>query len=341
VGNPILDDQRTFGLWLQEARTLRDELIAIITEPQDIKNLATEAGVTDVDFTGAPSTIWSNVLNRAAERTLLRKLVERLRAGNVAPSIIRALDAVDKVAALGGSQDPNRMILDGRVFIGRRTLRPLLPSLIKRGSVLVVRGPAGTGRSETQRILFDGNGDLWAYVDENLPIDESMAHIWSVSAGAKQRPPSPTTGPARFKTFWSDVAAEVGLARRMWVVFDDLDKGSQRDDVTLLAETLLERMSDVSFEKRFRVALLGYPKPVVPSKVKPLEDVTHELEEEHVRDFISYCCAVHNKVIASERITSLATSACANARAEATRNGTSFAEELQQGLATWYEGFIR
>jgi hypothetical protein len=75
--------------------------------------------------------------------------------------------------------------------------------------------------------------------------------------------------------------------------------------------------------------------------VKPLEDVTHELEEEHVRDFISYCSAVHNKVIGSDGITALATSACAAARAEAAKNGTSFADELQLGLATWYEGFIQ
>lgn len=349
LDHPILD-QTTFRLWLREARVLRDEIIAAFGEPADARELANEAQITGVAYTAPIDTVWLDLLNCAAQLGLLRKLLARIRVRQVPPTLIAALNAVDNVSHLGGSLDSQRMVLKGpKVFLDRSDLRKHLPKMRNfspNGAILVVRGLPKTGRSETQSLLFDQNADQKVFVDALVPLKDTIRLIWKKAAGATIDPPASHTGEAgTFIAFWNDV--QVALEeknRRMWLLFDDLDKGAHRDQVTLLAETLANRMSDVTFQNCFRLVLLGYPKSQLATKVKPLEEQTHELDDTHVRDFVQYCCDITGKNAASSQIDAIAERLCVAARAVLARakgegEEVSFGEAINAELLSWYEDF--
>lgn len=345
VGHLILD-QETFRRWLPEARALEASLVDTISNPEDAKRLAIQVQVIDVEWSGAITTQWQRVLERAAELKKLRDLVDAIRKESIAPGLKDAIANVDGVEDLGGSLHPQRMLLEGpKVFLGRPSLREHLPQLQNFASpvaILVVRGDAGTGRTWTQSLLSDRNADRKVYSDENTQLKATMRAIWKAAAGAVVEPPaSHTTEAAGFIDFWNDVCtALVDADKRLWVLFDDLDKGGTRSDVLLLAETLAMRMVDATFQQRIRLVMLGYPPDrSLSAKIKlalSREDKTHAIDESHVGAFIDYCCAVKGKNVGAAQITQMTKDRIAEAKTLAAKEGISVIEGLNLVLLDWY-----
>jgi hypothetical protein len=90
--------------------------------------------------------------------------------------------------------------------------------------------------------------------------------------------------------FWTDVKVALDdNQKRLWILFDDLDKGPGRVDVRALAEVLAIRLKDVTFQRRIRLVLLGYPDPQLPAKVANTfvrNDATEDLDASHVLAFL-------------------------------------------------------
>src|SRR5262249_12661545 len=158
------------------------------------------------------------------------------------------------VASAGGSLQPTRLLLAGdRPFLGRMNLRAVVPEMQNWNgiaSILVVRGAANTGRTETHVFLADRNTDKLVVVDENLQFKSTLRQIWKAAGGAGEPPAvghEPyTTASAELADFWTDVKEVLEtLDRRLWIVFDDLDKGPGRMAVRALAEVLAVRLQDV------------------------------------------------------------------------------------------------
>jgi hypothetical protein len=347
VGNPILDAD-TFRRDLPEARELEKALGAQFFDPTEILKIAQGAGLPLGAFNPnvATSKLWADVLDAASAQQTLPDLVTRLEEEKLNARVTKAIARVRDVEKAGGSLQPTRLLLDGgRPFLGRSNLRAVLPELKGWGaaSILVVRGAADSGRTETHVFLADRTTDKLVFVDESRPLKSSMHDIWK-AAGAHGPVPADdaealTTESAALGDYWTDVKEALESAnRRLWVVIDDLDKGAGRLEVRILADVLATRLKDVTFQKRLRLVLIGYPEAELPEKVSPAlvrEDKTDDLlDETHVMAFFDYCLSATGKQLSDDR-GQLAKKVCDAARA---RPKLSFVEALNLELSSWYRG---
>ncbi|WP_437319659.1 effector-associated domain EAD1-containing protein [Sorangium sp. So ce385] len=347
IGNPIFEDTK-FRRDLPEARDLEGRLADTFDVPGTARNLAQQAGLdlAALDVSGPPSTFWSRILDNASREQRLEKLIEAVAAQEINQPLQRSIEAV-RAVTLKGSLQATRFLLDGdRPFLGRKNLRDLLPELQdwqSAAAILVVRGEPDSGRTETQVLLADRNRDRRVLLDENLPLRSAMRQIWK-AAGASGEPPVPgaeplTTESALLLDFWTDIQDALETNdRKMWVLFDDLDKGPGRVEVRLLAEVLAIRLRSVAFQRRLRLVLLGYPGPQLPEKVQGAlirDDTTEVLDETHVEAFLDYCLTRAGKRFDRGTLASRSADLCQEARAKATKS-VPYHETLYGLLTAWH-----
>jgi hypothetical protein len=352
MGNLIFDSTQ-FRRDLSEVRDFEKE----VCQRFDVKEAGEIAGAAQLDVgrfnpNWPPTTYWAEVFERAAKTGSLEQLVKSIeQALEQEPkdrTLRNAIKRVREVDKIGGSLFPMRMLLAGeRPFLGRTKLRGMLPELQNwdsAASILVVRGEPDSGRTETQFLISDNNADVIAYVPEDLPLASALRHIWKV-AGASGEAPKPgseplTTESAMFIDFWTDVKVALDTnGKRLWMLFDDLDKGAGRVDVRALAEVLAIRLKDVTFQRRIRLVLLGYPAPQLPAKVTGAfvrNDTTETLDETHVRAFLDFCMKAAGKNFDEAWLSSKATDICTVAQAN-TSNETPYLEALHAQLKQWYK----
>jgi hypothetical protein len=139
--------------------------------------------------------------------------------------------------------------------------------------------------------------------------------------------------------FWTDVKEALEANDRfLWVLFDDLDKGAGRIAVRTLAEVLAIRLKDVSFQRRVRLVMLGYPDPQLPAKVTATlvrNDTTEKIDDSHVRAFVDFCAKVAGKNLGDTALA--ATDICTKAKAK-TSDAVPYLEALNGELRAWYRG---
>ena len=139
--------------------------------------------------------------------------------------------------------------------------------------------------------------------------------------------------------FWTDVKEALETNDRLlWVLFDDLDKGAGRIAVRTLAEVLAIRLKDVSFQRRVRLVMLGYPDPTLPAKVTATlvrNDTTEKIDDSHVRAFVDFCAKVAGKSLGDAALA--ATDICTKATAK-TSDAVPYLEALNGELRAWYQG---
>jgi hypothetical protein len=356
--HPILD-----ATWvrrdLPETRAFELALARTIYDAADARRIAGTGGLRpeQIDVTGPPSTFWARILDTAASAGALRPLVDAIAAEPINRQLADAITAVRAVATAGSLQS-GRLLLDGnRPFLGRKNLREVLPELQdwkSAASVLVVRGAPDTGRTETQTLLADLNPDRFVLLHENLPLRSTMRSIWK-AAGVQGDLPVPgaepsTTESALLIDFWTDVAdALESQNRRLWVLFDDLDKGPGRVEVRALAEVAAIRMREVAFQRRLRLVLLGYPDPALPQKVQAAlvrNDTTEDLSSTDVQAFLDYCLTRAGKNFDPAALPTTAGDLCAKAQreaadAKAAGRDVPYHEALNGVLKTWYATEVR
>jgi hypothetical protein len=260
-----------------------------------------------------------------------------------------AIEGVRHVAEANGSLSPMRLLLSGgRPFLGRTTLRGLVSELRNwnsPASILVVRGQPDSGRTETQLLLAEGRDparEKFVLLDELMPLESTLRAIWK-NAGALGNAPSPgqeplTTESAMLMDFWTDVKEALETNDRwLWVLFDDLDKGAGRIAVRALAEVLAIRLKDLSFQRRIRLVMLGYPDPQLPAKVTGTlvrNDTTDAIDDSHVRAFVDFCAKVEGKKLAD--IETATSDICAKAKAK-TSDAVPYLEALNGELRAWFK----
>lgn len=356
MANPIFESKR-YRRDLAEARALENELrerfpdVAVVGQ-----QIVGGAGLdhTQIDMTGAPSTFWGAVLDYTAKLLELPRLLDsvdrNLRPAPKDAKVRNAIDRVRQVAEADGSLSPMRLLLSGnRPFLDRTTLRGLLAELRdwnSSASILVVRGDPDSGRTETQLLLSEGSDterEKFVLLDEQMQLQSALRAIWR-SAGADGNAPALgqeplTTESAMLMDFWTDVKEVLETKDRlMWLLFDDLDKGAGRIAVRALAEVLAIRLKDVSFQKRLRLVLLGYPDPQLPAKVTATlirNDMTEKIDDSHVRAFVDFCAKIAGKNLGDTALA--ATDICSKAQAK-TSDVVPFLEALNGELRAWYKG---
>ncbi|MBX3157213.1 MAG: hypothetical protein KF773_14655 [Deltaproteobacteria bacterium] len=357
MSNPIFTStfyRRDLG----EASRFEEELANTIDDPAVARRVAQQAGLVPavIDTSGPPSTFWSRILDKASQAGLLEKLVKRIEEKWGDNNQIATAIANLRNATVSGSLQVTKLLLEGdRPFLGRKGLREALPKVENwqsSVSILVVRGAPDTGRTHTQELIADRNGkDVRVLLNENLQLVSTMKRIWSV-AGATGPVPAVIAGEplstesAVLADFWTDVFAVLDERdRRMWVLFDDLDKGPGRVEVRALAEVLAIQLVDVSFQRRLRLVLLGYPEAQLAAKNVPaafvVDDVTEDLGTTEIKAFIDYCLRrAGRKAFDDPTLTSNSEKLCADARALVTPT-LSFAEALNHVVRGWYVSTIK
>jgi hypothetical protein len=355
VANPIFASKR-YRRELAEARALEEQLRLRFPDPGDARLIVGGAGldVTQIALSGAPVTFWAAILDFAARtlelETLLNSAEQQLRPAPKDAEVRNALQRVREVTESNGSLSPMRLLLSGdRPFLGRTSLRELVPELRNwnsSASILVVRGEPDSGRTETQILLDEGRDtarEKFVLLDEQLPLESSLRAIWK-SAGAAGTAPALgqeplTTESAALLDFWTDVKDALETNDRcLWVLFDDLDKGAGRIAVRTLAEVLAIRLKDVSFQRRIRLVMLGYPEPQLPGKVVASlvrNDTTDAIDDSHVRAFVDFCAKVAGKNLGDPA--AAATDICAKATAK-TSAVVPYLEALNAELRAWHKG---
>jgi hypothetical protein len=352
VPNLIFDSPQ-FRRDLPEARDLENE-VRLRFDLDEARGIASAAllDVSNFNQTLPPKKYWADVFENASKVGSLEKLVESIeQALEPEPKDRKVREAIKRVREVdraGGSLFPTRLLLTGdRPFLGRTKLRGILPELLNwnsAASILVVRGAADSGRTETHVLLGDNNADEFVYLDESLPLASTLRYIWKKSGATGEAPtpgPEPlTTEAATFIDFWTDVKVALDdEKKRLWVLFDDLDKGPGRVDVRALAEVLAIRLKDVTFQRRIRLVLLGYPDPQLPTKVANTfvrNDTTEDLDASHVRAFLDFCMKAAGKNFDDTSLQSKAAEICALAHANV-NNVTPFLEALNTQLKEWYK----
>jgi hypothetical protein len=356
VANPIFES-RLYRRDLAEARALEKELRLRFPDVVDARLVVGGAGLdhTQIAMAGSPSAIWAAIFDFAAKLLELQKLLEsverQLRPAPKDAEVRAAIESVRRVAQADGSLSPMRLLLRGdSPFLGRTTLRGFVPELRNwnsSASILVVRGEADSGRTETQLLLDEGRDEareMSTLLDEQMPLQSTMRAIWKSAGAAGEAPKldskeTLTTESAVLIDFWTDVRQALhDKDRLLWVLFDDLDKGAGRSAVRLLAEVLAIRLTDVSFQRRIRLVMLGYPDPQLPAKVTAKlvrNDTIEPIDDSHVRAFVDYCAKTAGKNLADTATT--ATDICTKAKAK-TSNVVPYLEALNGELRTWYQG---
>jgi hypothetical protein len=352
VPNPIFDSDR-FRRDLPEARDLEKAVLAKFANSDDARNLAGTAllDVTLFNQTWPPSKYWQEVFESASKVGSLERLVDAieqtLRPEPQDPHVRNAIKRVREVEQAGGSLSPLRLLLSGpRPFLGRKKLRDILPELLNwksDASILVVRGPEDSGRTETQFLIGENNDDKIAYLDQDLPLESTLRYIWKMAGVAGEAPKlgsgALTTESATFIDFWSDVKSALeDSGKRLWILFDDLDKGPGRVDVRYLADVLAIRLKDATFQRRIRLVLLGYPDAELPAKVGASfvrNDTTEQIDESHVRAFVDFCAKAAGKNFDDTWVQTKATDLCALANANVSA-GQSYLGALNAQLKEWY-----
>lgn len=358
MANPIFES-KLFRRDLAEARALEEQLRLRFPDVSEARVVVSGAGLdpTTMDLSGAPSAFWASIFDATARQRELERLLDsvdrNLRAVPKDADVRTAMERVRQVTAAGGSLSPTRLLLNGdRPFLGRSTLRGIVNELRNwdsAASILVVRGDPDSGRTETQILLEEGRDlarEKFVLLDELFSFDSTLRSIWK-AAGASGAAPSAgreplTTESAVLMDFWTDVKEALEANDKcLWVLFDDLDKGPGRIGVRTLAEVLAIRFRDVSFQRRIRLVMLGYPEPQLPGKVNfalvrnDTTDVAAAIDDSHVRAFVDYCAKARGKSLGD--IGAAVSDICTKARAK-TSEFVPYLAALNGELRTWVQG---
>lgn len=353
--NPIFGSKR-YRRDLAEARALEEQLRLRFPEVSEARLIVGGAAMDDtqINMTGAPAALWAAILDFTAKLNMLEDLldsVERnLRPAPKDADVRTAIERVRQAAQGTGSVSPMRLLLSGaRPFLGRTALRGLVAELRdwnSAASILVVRGEPDSGRTETQILLDEGRDptrEKFVLLHELIPLDSTLHTIWK-AAGVPGTAPSAdlevlSTESAMLVDFWMDVKDALETNDRfLWVLFDDLDKGPGRIAVRTLAEVLAIRFKDVSFQRRIRLVMLGYPEPQLPSKVTAAlirNDTTEGIDDTHVRAFVDFCAKAAGRTVGDTA--AAATDICTKAKAK-TSDIVPYLEALNGELRAWYRG---
>lgn len=313
--------------------------------------------LADVDRAGAPSVVWTRVLDALCLARQLRAFVEALRADQNCAALHGPIDAVLNYGATGMTTDLSMVLLpDGRPFLNRGGLRAALREVgawSALAPILVVGGPARTGKSETRYLIYEMLGsDKWAFVDQDRAstVGAAMQFIWKRFGNTDPLPPAGNqTEDAWYSVFWDELHNHCEKTKqRGWLVFDDLGpdaNGQPRVESAVLAliHQLAVRLGDPAAAARFRLVLLDYPSQL-PTRVKKglvQRDMSAPISDEDLTAFVCHKLdAARANYTADEvagYVKSLRTDAEA-ALAAGTWDGLN--EALQQTLRMWRVGRV-
>ena len=275
-------DRPTFDASDPDSAELLSTVIEIYGTSAPVQALTQQAGLrlASVFWDHRMEDVWPDLLEKAAEKNKLRRLVELIATDNAGYEIFQRLTAPASDPVL--LQPWQGSLFGGRrrPFIDRAELRRYLPVLIEPGGarVLAVNGPRYSGRSYSWHLIAhvsEACGEYEAYrIDLNdwAGTQVTPTDLMGVIA-SKLGWPVPEVDPtaqedtqARMLLSWftRKMKAERGTS---WLVFDSLDADRATDAALRLVEGIAIA-ADRHEAGDLRVILLAYGRSL-PGDIDP------------------------------------------------------------------------
>jgi hypothetical protein len=279
-------DCRDFDLQLPGARELLDELSSTwYMRNEIIVQVFKRNGINPATlvWTEAMETVWLKVLQRVAKRGALHRLMDTLIADTNTPALQDVLDALPQFALdvdaplLSAGQNPfdGRLLAQRRPFLDRNLVREALADLASTGGarVLVVNGPAGSGRSHIWFLVSHGCSRLGLTANAAVRIQPSSTALggeaWSpldlmneIADGMEW--PRPVFDPQaqpdthlRLLARWFRTNATTKVDSPRWLVIDDVSNVYMTDACQRMAAEIANAAATEQ-AGALRVVLLGF-----------------------------------------------------------------------------------
>jgi hypothetical protein len=278
----------------QQSDPQAEALLAILSEAYDDKvptaNFVQRLGIkrTAIDWDGSLSVVWGNVLETAAKRNLLRRLVQQARDdADIAAfhdQLQKLLDdasAEDEPAPQSPFDYCRANLVGRRPFVNRSEFRDKLVSLLTDDGdqVLIIDGPPSSGRSYS-----------W-YLISHVGRKSNLFHSYLIDLSKWSDTAAKPADVARIiasELGWPEPAVDLtaqdettsrtllswikGQAKAhkpvVWLVFDGLDRPN-------VAESTVRFIGDIATAAgnlelgAFRVVLLAFGRPLPDPNVDP------------------------------------------------------------------------
>jgi hypothetical protein len=259
----------------------------------------------------AADKAWTEVLDLVTRARLLAKLCDIVLAN---ASWQAAHDAVRAMQAAGNNVPA---VTSDVVFLDRKRLRPELEKLtshLSTETVLIVRGPAGSGKSWTEQLVTRvatrlGAAPLFLFPGLVFTVDDVVDQLFTLLDAPGAKPPRLQTEDAWFRKVCLDLQA---LAQKKnvvsWIIVDDLGDypdGPRLDpEIRRFFDQFALTMASAAFAKWFRLVLLDYPEGPLPTKWRSfwVEDrpQPNDVDADNIADFLVARARLENKQLGDD-----------------------------------------
>lgn len=257
-------------------------------------------------------------LGNAAAVEIRRRLTRERDAA------IQAEAAAVAAAVTGQVSDPfsDTRLYRGEAFLDRRKLREALRRLAadQGPNVLVVNGPPGSGRSYTRALIEHASRRLGTFQVAWIPLEEAGVKLepdglaWQIACKLGRRDAPVPARQSTGKRWAQDLALWLLSLPRpgepvWWILLDGFDDPDIPEDTIALMQNLALHICSGEAQRRFRLVLLEYPRPlphsirraVVPEELQP-PDAIGEVD---VRDYFEAFFRGLNQTLVPEAMTML------------------------------------
>jgi hypothetical protein len=239
--------------------------------------------------------------------------------------LARERESAARAAAAASDPFSDTRLYRGEAFLDRRKLRDALRRLAsdQGPNVLVVNGPPGSGRSYTRALIEHAARRLATFEVAWIPLEEAGVKLepdglaWQIACKLGRRDAPVPARQSTGKRWAQDLALWLLSLPRpsdpvWWILLDGFDDPDIPEDTIALVQNLALHICSGEAQRRFRLVLLEYPRPlphsirraVVPEELQPPESIGEVDVREHFESlFVSL-----NQALEPEALTRLVAS---------------------------------
>lgn len=319
-------DAISFPWNLTEATALHAALYRVAPGQSRIDHLYQISGGASTPFTATGAQdAWRAVLMALCAERCFKQFCDLVfddpQMVTVRPAIVAVRDAK--------TSNSRTVQLRGPTFFDRKNLRYELERLISKeiDGVLLVRGPSGSGKSWSQKLIRNFAEDLGVrsvhlFAGQVTTVNDVFAQLFTTLGAGGAVPPQLATESAWFGSVCLKLQDAAQMSKtRLWVVVDDLGRD---ESGPLLDPKILDffkhfglNMANPAFAEWFRLILLDYPDEPPPTKwtIALGEDRPdqNEVDAPLIRDYILTWAQTKEKQLGAERAEELAADIVAKA----------------------------
>ncbi|ACU60938.1 hypothetical protein [Chitinophaga pinensis] len=333
-------DASEFPFHRNESKALLRNLCIIAPNPAAIRLIYKEIGpnLPLLTWSERADIMWSEAMEKITPYGFFSSFISYLKTRHA--TVKALMDVIELIENAIPARD-ERFFSDDIFILDLKLQRPTIDKTTAdstMANVLLVRGKSGSGKSHCRFIYENVSKErqakvVYIYGGMCPDVKSTIEYIYgSLGIDPIHIPPrDATSNEAWYKSICIDlkkVATQItdktGKLVKMWIAMDDLgyedapdENGTMRPAPIIDSEirSFFEQFAlftfDASFARHFRLMLINYAEPKIPSKWKAnswLEITTDEnaIQQPDVEDFIKYWLRARKKTMLDPEISQLA-----------------------------------